>query len=582
MIKVSAYIRKYWYMYAAALVCMILQVGLDMLSPQVTARLIDDVLGKRQAELLPKLLLMIFTIGAGRAVFGYLKEFIFDATSSKIGNAIRKTLFVHVQGLSAEYFDRTNTGELMSRLKDDVDKIWNATGYVGMLVMEVMIHTSMILFFMYRLNRKLFIIPVIAMPLVAVAAIILENRLGKVYEEISEENAALNTVAQENLAGIHTVKAFAREPFEIKKFLSHNKRYYELNMKQSKVLIRYQPLFQLVSRLLPVLAVVYGGFLVIHGEITLGTLGAFSEYCTNIVWPMEMLGWLLNDLASGVASNKKIRRIYDQVPSIKEPENPEHIQDARHASVEFDQVTWKVEGKSILENVSFCLEPGKTLGIMGATGSGKTSMVQLLMRMFDVTKGSIRIGGTDIRKLSLEELRRFSAPVWQDVFLFSDTVRANVCLGCDREPSEEEIWKALEEAGALEFVQNLKDGLDTLIGERGIGLSGGQKQRISMARAFLRGSQLCILDDATSALDMETERQIQKRLEEEKGRTRLIIAHRISSVRHADEILILENGRVLERGTHEELMKKRGYYYETYQCQYGTEERGRKACQSMQ
>ena len=286
MIKVSAYIRKYWYMYAAALVCMILQVGLDMLSPQVTARLIDDVLGKRQAELLPKLLLMIFAIGAGRAVFGYLKEFIFDATSSKIGNAIRKTLFVHVQGLSAEYFDRTNTGELMSRLKDDVDKIWNATGYVGMLVMEVMIHTSMILFFMYRLNRKLFIIPVIAMPLVAVAAIILENRLGKVYEEISEENAALNTVAQENLAGIHTVKAFAREPFEIKKFLSHNKRYYELNMMQSKVLIRYQPLFQLVSRLLPVLAVVYGGFLVIHGEITLGTLGAFSEYCTNIVWPM--------------------------------------------------------------------------------------------------------------------------------------------------------------------------------------------------------------------------------------------------------------------------------------------------------
>ena len=181
MIKVSAYIRKYWYMYAAALVCMILQVGLDMLSPQVTARLIDDVLGKRQAELLPKLLLLIFAIGAGRAVFGYLKEFIFDATSSKIGNAIRKTLFVHVQGLSAEYFDQTNTGELMSRLKDDVDKIWNATGYVGMLVMEVMIHTSMILFFMYRLNRKLFIIPVIAMPLVAVAAIILENRLGKVY-----------------------------------------------------------------------------------------------------------------------------------------------------------------------------------------------------------------------------------------------------------------------------------------------------------------------------------------------------------------------------------------------------------------
>ncbi len=579
MIKVSAYIRKYWYMYAIALVCMVIQVGLDMVSPQVTARLIDDVLGKRQTGLLPSLLLMIFIIGAGRAVFGYLKEFIFDMTASKIGNGIRHTLFTHIQGLSVDYFDRTNTGELMSRVKDDVDKVWNACGFVGMLVLEVTIHTSIILFCMFRLSRELFIIPVIAMPLVAFTAILLENRLGKVYEEISEENAALNTVAQENLAGVHTVKAFAREPFEIRKFLSHNQRYYELNMRQSRILMRYQPLFQLVSRLLPILAVIYGGFLVIQGKITLGTLGAFSEYCTNIVWPMEMLGWLLNDLASGVASNRKIQKIYAQESKIREPESPVHLEHPERSALEFDHVTWEVEGKPILKDVSFTLEPGRTLGIMGATGSGKTSLLQLLMRLFDVTDGVIRIGGIDIRSLPLEELRRFTAPVLQDVFLFSDTVRANVSMGCRVQPTDEEIWTALEMACAAEFVREFRDGLDTLIGERGIGLSGGQKQRISMARAFVRGAGLLVMDDSTSALDMETERQIQHILAEQKGQTRIIIAHRISAVCGADEIIVLENGQVIERGTHRELMQKKGYYYDTYLSQYGAEEGREAACQ---
>lgn len=578
MTKVSAYIRKYWYMYAAALVCMVIQVGLDMVSPQVTAHLIDDVLGKGKTGLLPGLLLMIFIIGAGRALFGYWKEFLFDKTASRIGNGIRQTLFNHIQGLSVDYFDRTNTGELMSRVKDDVDKIWNAVGFVGMLVLEVTIHTSIILVCMFRLNRELFIIPVIAMPLVAVTAIILEHRLGKVYEEISEENAALNTVAQENISGVHTVKAFAREPFEIKKFLSHNQRYYELNMKQSKVLMRYQPLFQLVSRLLPIIAVIYGGFLVIDGRITLGTLGAFSEYCTNIVWPMEMLGWLLNDLASGVASNWKIQKIFAQQSAISESESPVPLKQPETASLEFDHVTWRMEDKTILKEVSFTLEPGKTLGIMGTTGSGKTSLVQLLMRLFDVTEGEIRIGGTDIRRLSLEELRRFAAPVLQDVFLFSDTVRANISMGCKEQPSDEEIWRALHDSCAEEFIRELKEGLDTLIGERGIGLSGGQKQRLSMARAFVRHAPLLILDDSTSALDMETEREIQKLLAEKQGQTSLIIAHRISAVCNADEILVLEEGQVKERGTHRQLMEKKGYYYETYLSQYGAEEGREETC----
>lgn len=581
MRKVSAYIRKYWYIYAIAVLCMLAQVGLDTLSPQVIARIIDEVVGNGELSVFPQLLAILVLIGVGKAIFGYTKEFLFDVVSSKISRGMRRNLFEYIQTLSVDFFDRTNTGELMSRVYSDVDNVWNALGFVGMLLLEVTFTAVMILYCMFRLSPKLFLIPVIAMPLIAVTAILMENKLGKIYGEISEENAELNTVAQENIAGVHTVKAFAREPFEIRKFLSHNRRYYELNMTQSRAMIRFQPLFQLVSRLLPVAAVVAGGRMVIDGEITLGTLTAFAEYCTNIVWPMESLGWLLNSLASGIASNKKIQKIYGELPSIAEPENPAKLKDTENAGVVFDHVTWKNGNKTILEDVSFTLSPGKTIGIMGETGSGKSSLVQLLMRFYDPTKGAVRIGGEDIRNLSLEEVRRFCASVPQDVLLFSDTIRANIALGCEKQPSEEEIWDALEKACAADFVRELPEQLDTVIGERGVGLSGGQKQRISMARAFVHHAQLLVLDDATSALDMETEQKIQESLKQSSQEARMIIAHRISSVCRADEILVLENGRVRERGTHQELLEKKGYYYETYLSQYGDLEGGEQPWQSM-
>ena len=566
--KISYYLMRYWYFYVIAVSCMVIQIVLDMISPQVTKRIIDDVLGKGQMETLPKLLLIIFLIGVGRCVFGYWKEFLFDCTGSRIGVDFRKNLFLHVQGLSADYFDKTNTGELMSRLKDDVDKISNATGYVGMLVIEVTIHTCIVLTCMFRMSRKLFVIPLIAMPFIGVMAVLLERRLDKTYLDISEENAVLNTVAQENLSGVHTVKAFAREKFEIQKFLSHNRRYYELNMSQSKALVRYQPIFKLMTCILPMTAVVYGGIFVIDGSMTLGTLGAFAEYCTNIVWPMEMLGWLLNEFASAIASNKKIQKIYQEKSSVIEAQDPVSLQEIK-GSLEFDHVSWKVEGKQILKDVSFVIPAGKTLGIMGATGSGKTSIVQLLQRFFEVTQGEIRLDGINIQKLSLRTLRSAIAPVLQDVFLFSDTILANVSLGYEEKIDPMTIQGGLEQACAREFVLHLEKGEETVIGERGVGLSGGQKQRLSMARAFVRKAPILVLDDATSALDTETERQIQNNLEEMEESTKIIIGHRISAVCGADEILVLEDGKVLERGTHEGLLKKKGYYYRTYQAQYG-------------
>lgn len=568
MKKISRYVFKYWYAYLFAFFCLTGSVALDMLAPQVTKSIIDDVIGDGKTELLLRLLSFFLIIGVGRAVFQYLKELTFDFTSSKISVSIRQDLFCHIQSLSLNYFDKTNTGELMARIKDDVDSLWNGLGYVGMLMVEIIIHTVLVMYCMLSLSPKLSILPIAAMPAVAGLAFLLEKKLDKVYSDISEENAKLNTVAQENLAGVRTVKAFAREKFEIEKFLSHNKNYYSLNMKQSKVLIRYEPIFSLVTKLLPIVTILFGGVMVIQEEITLGTLGAFISYCNYIVWPMEMLGWVGNEFAAAIASYKKIKKIYNEKPMIESPARPTVLPEVSGA-VCFDHVSFSIGSKEILKDISFTLPAGKTLGIMGATGSGKTSMLSLLGRFYDPDEGTVTLDGVDIKELPLTQLRGSMAPVMQDVFLFSDTVSENVKFGKRALVDSELVDISLRQAQAEEFVSVLESGAETLIGERGVGLSGGQKQRISIARALSKKAPILILDDSTSALDMETELAIQKELNELRSVTKIIIAHRISAVRHADEILFLQDGAIAECGTHEELIAKKGLYYDTFMAQYG-------------
>ncbi len=568
MRKLSSYIGRYWYGYVFAVASMVTAIALDMLYPKITQKIVDDVILGGQMEILTKLLTGIVLVGIGRSIFGYCKEFTFDFLSSKIGAEMRKDLFNHIQTLSMRYFDDTNTGELMARVKDDVDKIQNALGYVGMLLIEVTIHVVFVLYCMFSLNWKMAFLPVTVMLCCAVVAIIMERKLDKVYEDISEENAVLTTVAEENLAGVRTVKAFAREDYEIKKFLSHNERYYNLNITQSKVLVRYYPLFQFVGKVLPVAITILGGISVMNGNMSLGARVEYEEYSRNCTWPMEMMGWLTNDLSSAVASYKKIKKIYEVKPEIEDSRNVVTL-DHVSGNVEFDHVSFKLDGKQILSDISFSVNEGKTLGIMGATGSGKSSIINMLHRFYDTTEGSVRLDGVDIRKISLRQLRRSVAVVLQDVFLFSDTIEENIKMGNRNTMQMDEIKSAAASAQASSFIEKMDEQYETVIGERGVGLSGGQKQRISIARALSKHSPILVMDDSTSALDMETEHEIQKTLNSLKDTTKIIIAHRISAVCHADEIIYLQDGRIAERGTHEELLAKKGLYYDTYMAQYG-------------
>ncbi|KGG80579.1 ABC transporter [Caloranaerobacter azorensis H53214] len=562
MKRIWKYINKYKGYYLIAILSMMIAMALDMFNPRLTKIIIDDVIVGGTIEILWKLLLALIGITLSRAILGYIKEYLFDIASSKIVKEIRKDLFDHIQTLSFSYFDGMNTGEILSRLSEDVDNVWHALGFGSMLFIEQMIYFIVATIMLFTLNWKIALLSLATMPLIAYLAVILEKQIGEVYEKISDQGALLNTTAQENVAGVRLVKAFARERYEIEKFLNQNKENYRLNVKQADIWAKYHPIIEFLSNAISILIITVGGLLVIKEDISIGTLVAANFYTSMLIWPMRMLGWLTNILGQCNASLKKIDKIFNEKPTIKNAENPITPKFVK-GHIKFENVSLEYDGVKVLKNINIDAKPGSTIAIMGTTGSGKSSLVNLIPRFYDCTGGRILLDGIDIKDIDLNFLRNQISVVMQDVFLFSDTIEENIKFGV-KDTENVDIVRVAKDAQVYDFVIKMKDGFNTIIGERGVGLSGGQKQRISIARALAKESKILILDDATSALDMETEYKIERAIENRNEITKFIIAHRISAVKNADEIIILENGEIVERGTHDELLKKKGKYYDTY------------------
>ncbi len=563
MKRVFKYIWKYKLLVIVPGIAMVLSIILNMISPYLVQIMVDDVMKGGKTELLSKVLISIGIITALRAIFGYIKEYGFDVLGTKAHTDMSKELFNHIQSLSFSYFDGMNTGEIMSRISEDLNNIRMAIGFIIAISLQDAISFVIAAVILFKLNWKLTLLAMTVMPVIAFIALKLEKKMDAAYEKISDHTAVINTTAQENIAGVRLVKAFARERHEILKFLELNKTNYKLNVEQTTVWGRYFPIIEFLSNICVVMVISIGGMFVIGDKLSIGNLVAFDLYIWEIIWPMRDLGWLTNAIGQSRASAKKVFEIMDMKPEINYSEDAIGLKDLK-GHVKFDNVSFKYGDSYILQDINIDVQPGKTLAVMGTTGSGKTSIINLIGRYYDVCEGKVMVDGHDVRNLNLENLRSQMSVVSQDVFLFSESVRENVQFG-NENADMDLVRKACQDACALEFIDELEDGFDTIIGERGIGLSGGQKQRISIARALIRDAGILILDDATSALDMETEYQLLKNLHNrEKNITTFIIAHRISAVKNADEIIFLDNGRIVERGTHNELLKLKGRYYEVY------------------
>ena len=559
-------VRKNLTYFIISIASSIIALSLDLFNPKITQEIIDRVIIGGKIEELSKYLIFLGVITVSRVILSYSKGYFMDLGGSRLASQVRIDLFKHLQTLPISFFDRTNTGELMARIKEDIDNIWFTFGFGIMFFIEQFSYILIVTIILFNINWELTSLIILLMPIIGLLAYNLEKRADEVYEEISDQRVRMNTTAQEDLAGIRIVKVFGREKYEIERFFKENYKHYKLNVKQAKILSDYVPWMDFLTNISGALSIIMGGFFVIKGNMSIGTLVAFNWYVSMLVWPMRSAGWLINMLSQCRASIHKIDRLFREKPEKRVLSTPVEVKEIS-GKVTFKNGSFKYQHEYVLQDISFNLDSGKTLAIMGVTGSGKTTLVNLLGRFYENWEGDILIDDIDIRSIDIETLRKALAYIPQDVFLFSDTVLENLKLGM--EATEEEIIRALKTSRAYNFTMNLPEGINTVVGERGIGLSGGQKQRISIARALLRDAKILILDDITSSLDMETEYYIQKAIEEYKDITKIIITHRVSAAKKADEIIVLEKGRIVERGTHDELLALQGRYYDIFQEQYG-------------
>lgn len=537
-----------------------------LVNPSLTATLVDEVIIAENPEPLLGILAVMLIVKLAREGARYLMIVLLETASQNTVYSLRRTLFAKLQFQDTRFFDRNRTGDLMTRMSADLDWCRHFISYMDYAVVDCvfMFLGTLILFFC--VSWKLTLCLAVVTPILMLITKVYSGKVRPLFVAMRERLSEMNTAAQENIAGNRVVRAFAREKYEEESFERRNAAFRDSQLAINKKWLSFYPFIELLANSMTVITVFLGGYFIILGEITPGELTIFTQLSWALSNPMRQLGNLINDTQRFATSATKVMELYYGRPHIADRSDAVDHDDMKGA-IAFKNVTFHFDRQEVLHDISFAVKPGQTLAIMGPTGSGKTTIINLLARCYDVSSGSVEVDGCDVKNWKLQQLRRHLGVATQDVFLFSDTVDGNIAFG-NQALTEAQVHEYARIADADEFISKLSEGYDTLIGERGVGLSGGQKQRIALARALAMEPRILIMDDTTSALDSETERYIQEQLRHLPFPcTKIIIGQRISAVKDADQILILQEGKITERGTHEELLKNHGYYWETYALQ---------------
>lgn len=566
----SGFLKKYRLAIAVGLVLMTVIVACAIVNPYISGMIVDDVIQGGAYELLPKLIGIMLAVTAVRAILRYATQMMFETCSQGVLYRMRDAVYRKLLQEDFAFYNRNRTGDLMSRQTGDMDAIRHFVAFVIYTVYENVLMFIFALIMIFLVNVKLAFCMMAVLPFSLLTTYLQSKYVKPRFHECRQSFSSLNAFVQENISGNRVVKAFAKEEYEKEKFEKENDKYREAELGAASIWCRFVPIFELLSNLLMVVLILYGGYQVICGEMTMGNLVTVNGYLWMLSNPLRFAGWWVNDVQRFVTSVEKIYDTYSKEPDVKKPKKGIKRKEMQ-GNIEFRNVSYEVEGEDIIHNISFSVEKGQTVGILGSTGAGKSTIMNLLCRFYDVTEGEVLVDGINVKKWDLHDLRDNIGMAMQDVFLFSDTIEGNIAYG-KPDCTFEEVKEAAVMSDANLFIKAMPDGYDTVVGERGVGLSGGQKQRISLARALLKKPSILILDDTTSAVDMETESYIQEQLKKlGRKHTVFVIAYRISSIKDADVIFVMDEGRIVERGDHESLLKQNGYYATVYRHQNGME-----------
>lgn len=508
-----------------------------------------------------------------RTLIVYLVCMDVEHVSQKVLYRVRTHLFDKIERQDMQFYNTYRTGDLMTRVTGDLDAVRHMIAWVIRCIVEsfALLLATMVYFF--YMDWRLAIAVLAIAPFILIVIVLFRNKVAPRHKELREKLSSLNTAAQENISGNRVVKAFAREDYEIDKFDKCSVEYSKTNMKTAMTWLEYFPYIETFANLMPIVLLIVGGLFIMNGQLSMGEYVAFSSLIWAVQNPMRMLGNIMNEFQRFSAASDKVMEIYYSEPTIVDSEDAVDLPERFKGKVEFKNVSFKYEDGTlpVLHDISFVANPGETVAIMGETGCGKTSLIQLIPRFYEPNEGTVLVDDIDVNRMKLKQLRHNIGLATQDVLLYSDSIDGNIAYG-DSSLTQEEVEKFAKYSAAAKFITKMPEGYDTIVGERGVGLSGGQKQRISLARALAVKPAILILDDTTSAVDMETEKEIQHSLKElDFPCTKIIIAQRISTTKFADKILIIKDGRIAEEGTHDELVAKKGYYYELVQLQTGEE-----------